>query len=157
NDAVSVIDRLRDMGVEPFMIAAVLKTSMAQRLVRKLCPDCREKRKVNFAEKRLFRETASMPGLVGSKLPARPCLPEYIYEAVGCDSCDGTGYHGRTLVHEYFSLDEEIERLIVAGAKHSEIKAYLLKKGMVTLFADGLIKVKEGLTTLSELKLVMTV
>ncbi|RKX85907.1 MAG: type II/IV secretion system protein, partial [Spirochaetes bacterium] len=142
NDAVSVIDRLRDMGVEPFMIAAVLKTSMAQRLVRKLCPDCREKRKVSSAEKRLFRETGSMPGLVGSKLPARPCIPEYIYDAVGCDSCDGTGYHGRTLIHEYFSWDEEIERLIVAGAKHSEIKAYLLKKGMVTLFADGLIKVK---------------
>lgn len=143
NDAVSVIDRLRDMGVEPFMIAAVLKTSMAQRLVRKLCPDCREKRKTGAAEKEFFRETES--------------IPEYIFDAVGCDKCDGTGYHGRILIHEYFSWDEEIERLIVAGAKHSEIKAYLKKTGMVTLFADGLIKIKEGLTTLSELELVMTV
>ena len=157
NDAVSVIDRFRDMGVEPFMIAAVLKTSMAQRLVRKLCPDCREKRKTGSAEKEFFRKTGSIPCLVGSKLPARPCIPEHIYEAVGCDKCDGTGYHGRTLIHEYFSWDEEIERLIVAGAKYSEIKAYLKKTGMVTLFADGLIKIKEGLTTLSELEMVMTV
>jgi type II secretory ATPase GspE/PulE/Tfp pilus assembly ATPase PilB-like protein len=143
NDAVSVIDRLVDMGDEPFMIAAVLKTSMAQRLVRKLCPHCREKRKPGSAEKELFRETGS--------------IPEYIYEAVGCDKCDGTGYHGRTLIHEYFSWDEEIERLIVAGAKHSEIKAYLNKTGMVTLFTDGLIKIKEGLTTLTELETVMPV
>jgi general secretion pathway protein E len=157
NDAVSVIDRLRDMGVEPFMIAAVLKTAMAQRLVRKLCPDCRAKRKPGPAEKEFFRETGSIPGLVGSKLPARPCIPEYIYEAVGCNNCDGTGYHGRTLIHEYFSWDEEIERLVVAGAKHSEIQVYLKKKGMVTLSTDGLIKIKEGLTTLSELEMVMTV
>lgn len=143
NDAVSVIDRLRDMGVEPFMIAAVLKTSMAQRLVRKLCPDCREKRKPGSAEKEFFR---------GLGVP-----PEFIYEAVGCDKCDGTGYHGRTLIHEYFPWDEEIERLIVAGSKHSEIKDYLKKKGMVTLFADGLIKIREGLTTLAELETVMTV
>ena len=143
NDAVSVIDRLRDMGVEPFMIAAVLKTSMAQRLVRKLCPLCKKKRKTGYAEMEFFKETGSSP--------------EYIYEAVGCDSCDGTGYHGRILIHEYFSWDEEIERLIAAGAKHSEIKAYLKKRGMVTLFEDGLIKIKEGLTTLSELEMVMTV
>ncbi|MCK5199341.1 MAG: type II/IV secretion system protein, partial [Spirochaetales bacterium] len=75
----------------------------------------------------------------------------------GCDSCDGTGFHGRTLIHEYFSWDEEIERLIVASAKHSEIKAYLKKMGMVTLFQDGLIKIEEGLTTLAELEMVMTV
>jgi len=143
NDAVSVIDRLRDMGVEPFMIAAVLKTAMAQRLVRKLCPFCRAKRKPGSAEKKFFRETGS--------------IPEFIYDAVGCDSCDGTGYHGRTLIHEYFSWDEEIERLIVSAAKHSEIEAYLNKKGMVCLFEDGLIKIKEGLTTLSELETVMTV
>ncbi len=171
NDAVSVIDRLRDMGVEPFMIAAVLKTSMAQRLVRKLCPHCREKRKISSAEREFFRNIGRIPGLVGSRLAwsgassllghatqaARPCIPEFLYDPVGCDSCDGTGYHGRTLIHEYFSLDEEVERLIVSGAKHSEIKAYLNKKGMVTLFKDGLLKIKEGLTTLSELEKVMIV
>lgn len=141
NDAVSVIDRLNDMGVEPFMIAAVLKTSMAQRLIRKLCPYCREKRKPGSDEKEFFR---------GLGVP-----PEYIYEAAGCDKCDGTGYYGRTLIHEYFSWDEEIERLIVAGAKHSELKSYLIKTGMLTLFADGLVKIKDGLTTLAELKLVI--
>ncbi|MDA3938817.1 MAG: GspE/PulE family protein [Spirochaetia bacterium] len=157
NDSVSVIDRLHDMGVEPFMIAAVLKTAMAQRLVRRLCPSCRVKRKISPIEKEFFRETESIPGLVANKFAARPCIPEYIFEPGGCDNCDGTGYHGRTLIHEYFSWDEEIERLIVAGAKHSEIKAYLKKTGMVTLFEDGLEKIKEGLTTLAELDLVMTV
>ncbi len=143
NDAVSVIDRLRDMGIEPFMIAAVLKTSMAQRLVRKLCPECREKRKLSSVEKEYFRNTGKEP--------------EIIYDAVGCDKCNGTGFHGRTLVHEYFSLDEDIERMIVTGAKHSEIKDYLKKTGMVTLYEDGLIKAGQGLTTLSELELVAPV
>lgn len=143
NYAVSVIDRLRDMGVESFMIAAVLKTSMAQRLVRKLCTHCREKLKPGSAEKELFRETGS--------------IPNYIYKAVGCDNCNGTGFYGRTLIHEYFTCDEEIESLIATGEKHSEIQEYLKKQGMVTLTTDGLIKIKKGLTTLSELEMVMTV
>ena len=143
NDAVSAIERLRDMGVEPFMIAAVLKTAMAQRLVRKLCPDCRKKRKISSVEMEFFRDSGKEP--------------EIIYDAVGCDKCNGTGYNGRILIHEYFSLDEDIERMIVTGAKHSEIKEHLKKTGMVTLYEDGLIKAGEGLTTLSELELIMPV
>ena len=138
NDSVSVIDRLRDMEVEPFMIAAVLKTSMAQRLVRKLCPRCRAKRKVSPAEREFFRTIGTSP--------------EYIYDAAGCEKCNGTGYHGRTLIHEYFSRDEEIERLIAAGVKHSEIQRYLKARGMIFLLEDGLLKVGRGLTTLSELE-----
>lgn len=143
NDSISVIDRLRDMGVESFMIAAVLKTSMAQRLVRRLCPDCRKKRKPSIGEKGFFR--------------ASGVIPEYIYEAVGCDKCDGAGYHGRTLLYEYFSQDEEVESMIAAGSRHSEIEVYLKKTGMISLFEDGLKKIEEGLTTLSELETVMPV
>ena len=143
NDSISVINRLRDMGVQPFMIAAVLKTSMAQRLVRRLCQECKEKRKISSGEKRVFRSIGAHP--------------EYIYEAVGCDRCDGTGYLGRTLIYEHFSLDEEIESLIVSGAEHSEIEIYLEKSGMISLFEDGLKKIEQGLTTLAELETVMPV
>lgn len=141
NDSVSVIDRLTDMGVESFMIAAVLKASMAQRLVRKLCPKCRIKRKANKTEKNIFKK-------------ADKSL-QYIYDAAGCDKCDGTGYFKRTLIHEYFSVDEEIERLIASGIKHSELGEYLKRSGMVTLFCDGLEKVEQGLTTLAELETTM--
>ncbi len=142
NDSVSVIDRLRDMGVEPFMIAAVLKTSMAQRLVRKLCPVCRIKQKPNNAGREVFHKMDR--------------APEYVYEAGGCDKCNGTGYYGRILLHEYFSWDEEIERMIATDAKHSDIQKYLNRIGMVSLFHDGLLKVEQGITTLAELEKVMS-
>jgi len=140
NDSVSVIDRLTNMGVEPFMTAAVLKTAMAQRLVRKLCTVCRKKRAVSPAERELFRKAGKSP--------------HSLYEAVGCEQCGGSGYRGRTLIHEYFFIDEEIEKLIASRARHLEIKKYLEKKGMLFLHDDGLEKVIEGITTLEEIEAV---
>ncbi len=143
NDSISVIDRLRDMGVESFMIAAVLKASMAQRLVRKLCPSCRIKQKISSTQKKFF------------PWPDGP--PEYLYVPAGCDACGGSGYHGRTLVHEYFSVDEKMERMIAEGAHRAEMAVYLEKAGMVTLLDDGLEKVKAGITSLRELETVIAV
>ncbi len=141
NDSVSVIDRLRDMEVDSFMIAAVLKSSIAQRLVRRLCPECRKKRKITFSEKLHLKNLCE--------------CPDTLYESDGCDLCDGTGYYGRILINEYFSKDNEIERLIASGSGRSEIKKYLKSKHMVDLFGDGLQKVVLGSTTLTELEKVL--
>lgn len=140
NDSVSVIDRLTNMGVQPFMTAAVLKTAMAQRLVRKICTACGKKRAVSPTERELFKKAGKSP--------------HSIYEAAGCEQCGGTGYRGRTLIHEYFFIGEEIEKLIASGARHLEIKKYLEKKGTLFLHDDGLEKVIKGITTLEEIEAV---
>ncbi len=140
NDAVSVIDRLTNMGVQPFMTAAVLKTAIAQRLVRKVCTSCRKKRAVTAAEMKLFNKAGKNP--------------RFIYEAAGCSRCGWTGYRGRTLIHEHFFMDENIEQLIAAGKRHHEIHTYLQGKGTVFLLEDGLEKVMEGITTLTEIETV---
>ncbi len=142
NDSVSVIDRLTNMGVQPFMTAAVLKTAMAQRLVRKICTSCRKKRALKSTEKELFKQAGK--------------FPDFIHEGSGCEQCGGTGYRGRTLIHEYFFIDEEIEKLIASGARHLEIKKYLQNKGMLFLRDDGLEKVINGMTTLEEIETVLS-
>ncbi len=143
NDAVSVIDRLTNMGVQPFMTAAVLKTAMAQRLVRKVCTSCRKKRAVTPAEKKLFNKAGKNP--------------DFIYDASGCSRCGGTGYRGRKLIHEYFFMDEVIEQLIADGKRHHEIHTYLQERGTLFLLDDGLDKVIAGITTLSEIETVLVI
>ncbi len=143
NDSVSVINRLKDMGVEPFMISAVLKVSMAQRLVRKLCPHCRKKRPIDTIETKAFKQSKRSP--------------DYLYEAVGCSRCDGTGYRGRTIIHEYFFCDEKMERMIAGNTGDEEIRNVLRTRGMMTLWENGLEKVEKGLTTLTELETVLAV
>ena len=142
-DSISVVDRLHDMGVEPFMTAAVLKISMAQRLVRTVCPYCTKKRKLQTTEKQFFSKTES--------------TPEYLSFGAGCERCNGTGYLGRTIIHEYFFTGRKIERLIAADAGRVELERYVKETGFISMFEDGLEKVKKGQTTVLELKTVTAV
>ncbi len=137
-NSTAVIDRLTDMGIQPFMIAAVLKVSMAQRLVRKLCMNCRKKRKIRKTELRFFKN--------------RGRAPSHLFEPAGCDKCSGKGYTGRILIHEYFFTDGIIKRMISSGSKHSGIRNYLAEKGTVFLADDALGKVERGLTSLEEIE-----
>ncbi|MBN2443099.1 MAG: type II/IV secretion system protein [Spirochaetales bacterium] len=139
NDSVSVITRLRNMGIEPYLLAAVLRGSLAQRLVRKSCEHCRE----------LIKPTPAQIGLLTRfKIPKN--TP--IYEGKGCDECNGTGYRGRIGVFEYFSVDAEVEEMIIKGVKDSLIKEYLVSKGMKSLLADGIDKIIKGDTTIAEVE-----
>ncbi len=138
NDSVSVLHRLVNMGVEPFMLAGVLRGTIAQRLVRRLCPDCRKEETPTNLEVKLLKE---------NKLKS-----DTVYRATGCEKCGGSGYWGRLVISESFLSNEDLEDMIIAGKKSIEIQQYLNSKGMVKLHKDGLIKAINGETTIKEVE-----
>ncbi len=142
NDAPSAVSRLFKMGIEPFLIAYAINLIVAQRLVRRLCPKCK-KRVVNFDE-----------GLMeAAELNIAEWRNFTIYEAAGCDECNGTGYKGRLAIHEALYFTKELRQLIVrAGSDVDEesLKLQAKKDGSLTLREAGLEKVKMGLTSIEE-------
>lgn len=138
NDSVSVIPRLVNMGVEPYLIASVLRGAVAQRLVRKLCPNCIKTRKTKTREARI---------LASFDLPSK-----IIHEKIGCDACGNTGYRGRTVLSEIFANDPDLENLILHGEGVAVLSSHLAKQGMKTLAKDGAYKIADGLTTLAEVE-----
>jgi len=134
NDAAGALTRLVDMGVEPFLIASSLLGVLAQRLVRTICSGCKE-------QYRPEAQTAQEYGFTGNDLLSR---------GRGCASCMGSGYMGRTGIFELLVIDNEIRRLITSGADSVTIKEAAMRRGMTSLFEDGLRKVKAGVTTLNE-------
>jgi type II secretory ATPase GspE/PulE/Tfp pilus assembly ATPase PilB-like protein len=139
NDSVSVITRLKNMGIESYLLAAVLRASLAQRLVRQLCQKCKKEVKPSPMEQEL---------LVRYGMPKS----SKVFIGKGCEECNGTGYHGRIGVFEFFLVDSEVEEMIIKGTKDSQIKDYLVERGMNTLLTDGLEKVTSGLTTIAEVE-----
>ena len=136
NDAVSAINRMIDMGIEPFMVGASLIGVEAQRLVRKICPYCKELYKPNEAYIEPIKNLLS-PDTV-------------FYRGRGCEKCDNTGYLDRTLITEIFLSDEKLEGMIAKNKERIEILKYLESKGFKKMFYDGLQKAIEGETTLEE-------
>ena len=136
NDAVGSITRLVDMGVEPYLVASSLLGAMAQRLVRKLCPDCREPREADEGEHELL-------GLPTDK-------PATLYHPNGCDACGHTGYRGRTGIFELMQVNEEIRHLIHEGQGEQGLRRAARENGMRTLREDGVAKVLAGETSLEE-------
>jgi general secretion pathway protein E/type IV pilus assembly protein PilB len=139
NDSISVITRLTNMGVESFLLAAVLRCSMAQRLVRRLCK-CRHKVALHPAYKKLMAS-------YGIK------ELEHMYEAKGCKDCHNSGYKGRVGIFELFTLDDMVEEMIIKAKREAEIREYLAKEHkMKSLLHAGLLMVSEGITTISEVE-----
>jgi len=135
NDAVSATTRLVDMGVEPYLLSSSLLGVLAQRLVRKLCPEC----KVGY--KPTVADIAEL-GIQFSK--------ETLYGPGGCEACSGTGYAGRTGIYELMTVDEEAKRLIHEAASEHLLRAHVLSHGMRGLRQDGLRWVLSGATALEE-------
>jgi type IV pilus assembly protein PilB len=138
NDAPSAITRLIEMGVEPFLVSSAVDCVLAQRLARRLCPDCKQ-------EARPRKDV-----LIQAGFPADN-IPEAIHRAVGCKKCGGTGYRGRVGVHEVLMMTEEISRLCVDEATAEDIKRLSVEQGMLTLRQDGLEKVRMGQTSIEEI------
>jgi general secretion pathway protein E len=139
NDAPGAITRLIDMGVEPFLVSSSLMAVLAQRLMRKACPNCREEYQPSDAE---LDNLGLDPNVFGGKK---------IIRTRGCVECGGTGYKGRMVVHELMLIDDEIRTLIMNKADSSIIKKEATNKGMVTLRQDGIQKVLDKVTTAIEL------
>jgi len=141
NDAPSALTRLSDMEVAPFIASSALIGVIAQRLVRKLCPACKE-------SKRVTKDMLAAFGVTPEELTAKTIS---VPHAGGCDECFGTGYHGRTGIFEVMEMDDELERLFLAEAPSEAIRAAALEAGMQTLRQDALVKVAEGVTSLEEI------
>ena len=134
NDAAGALTRLVDMGVEPFLIASSLIAVVAQRLVRKICPDCKEPIEPNEA---VLKDL----GLPRDQL---------LWEGKGCPECMQSGYRGRTGIFELLLMNNEIRRLLTSSADSVMIREAAMKQGMSALFEDGLSRVLAGITTLDE-------
>ena len=138
NDAASALTRLVDQGVEPFLVGSSLVAVLAQRLVRVLCPECREGYSASDDE---LRE-------MGVRPPGRPVT---LYRAVGCPACANTGYQGRLGIFELMIVDDDIRQLLSTNADSKTIKKMAVSKGMATLRSDGTRKVLSGVTSIAEL------
>jgi general secretion pathway protein E len=136
NDAASAATRLIDMGIEPFLVASSVVAVLAQRLLRRICPDC--KRSYQASEEEL------------SRLDLPPGTNTTLYRGAGCTACSQTGYRGRTGIFELMVFDDDIRRLIGGKADSTAIKQVAVAKGMVTLKQEGTERVLQGHTTLEE-------
>jgi len=137
NDAPGAITRLQDMGVEPYLVASVLEGVLAQRLLRRICQDCRVPDTPNAAD----LEALGIEGAAGTKL----------WRGRGCDECRGTGYRGRTGIYELFPITEEARSLVLRRAPNRDIRRQAIEDGMVTLRLDGWRKACEAVTTVEEI------
>lgn len=138
NDSASAITRLIDMGVEPFLIASSLVAVLAQRLVRTICPYCKELYEISDAERFFIA------------LPLSNHRSPLFYKGRGCDKCRGSGYLGRTGIFELLYITNDIRQMITARRDSQVIKENAVSRGMKTLYMDGLNKVMKGDTTLQE-------
>jgi type IV pilus assembly protein PilB len=135
NDAVSAVMRLRDMGVPPYLISATVLGAMAQRLVRRNCPEC-------------LAPAEDIPSRVRTEIGAG--AGETFYRSTGCAACDGRGYRGRMLVPEILTVDADIRGAINADMDYHKLHALAREHGMHTMTENGLHVAREGLTTLEE-------
>jgi len=139
NDAPGAITRLLDMGIENYLVSSVLVAVLAQRLVRNICSECKE---THHLEATAVRN-------MGIKTEIASTLQ--VFRGKGCAACNFTGYYGRSGIYEFLIIGEEVQRLILEKADANRIRQQAIQLGMKTLWEDGWLKVKQGVTTLEEL------
>jgi type IV pilus assembly protein PilB len=138
NDAPSTVNRMLNMGVEPFLVSSAVNLILAQRLARRVCLDCKE-------EIEIPKETLLDLGVPDEEVGSFKC-----YHGIGCTTCSQTGYKGRIALYEVMPMYEEIKELVLVGASSTEIKREAMRLGMLTLRQSGINKLKEGITTVEE-------
>jgi type IV pilus assembly protein PilB len=139
NDAPSSISRLLNMGIEPFLVSASLILIAAQRLARKICPECKEE------------ENIPIPALVQLGFPEEEAAGVKCYKGRGCSACNNSGYRGRIALYEVMPVGTEIKEMVLEGASADELKKTAIRMGMKTLRMSGLTKVQEGVTSIEEI------
>jgi type IV pilus assembly protein PilB len=138
NDAPSTITRLADMGIEPFLIATSVRLVIAQRLMRRVCPECKAETQPTLEEVRLLDLTEAEAAAIK------------FFKGVGCPRCAGTGYKGRVAIHQVLPVTDGVKRLIVDRATPDEIEKLSISEGVATLRMSALEKLKAGITTAEE-------
>ncbi len=138
NDAASTITRMIDMGLEPFNVASALNCITAQRLVRRICSNCRA-------------EATYTPEILRSaRITEEQAASMTFFRGEGCDACNGSGYSGRQGLYEVMRMTPDLRRMILQGESTDELNRTAVEQGMITLRVDGLVKVRKGITTLDE-------
>jgi general secretion pathway protein E len=137
NDAIGILFRSLDLGVEDYLLCSALVGAVAQRITRHICPHCKEQYEPTVEEKAIYESVLG------------PQNNEF-YRGAGCNLCANTGYLGRVGIFEVLPMTEEIKRLLIGGSSYNDIRAQAIKEGMVPMIRDGMLKVKDGITTISE-------
>ena len=137
NDAPSTITRMIDMGIEAFNVASAVNLVVAQRLVRRICKDCKAPASYKDEELATLGDLAAMKQLE-------------LMKGKGCDSCGGLGYKGRAGIYEVMAMSPELRRMVLRGASVAELRDQAVEEGMLTLRMDGIVKASKGVTTLEE-------
>lgn len=137
NNAVGVLFRLMDLGIEPYLMTSILIGVVAQSMVRRICPSCRAPYQPSAKEKAVYWEATGQQATI-------------FYRGAGCNLCAGTGYQGRAGIFELLVMSENIGKMLTSNARYDDIRAQAIKEGMATLKHDGMLKVKEGITTVDE-------
>lgn len=153
NDAAGALPRLLSMGVKPFLLAPAINAVIGQRLVRRICEHCKKEIKL---EPELFGKVIKIlkeiPADSGERLNDSQLNNLKFYQGQGCETCHQTGYKGRTGIFEIFTINEKMEKLILAGqVSEFEMRKITIENGMVTMVQNGLLKAKDGITTVEEI------
>ncbi|HSN56322.1 MAG TPA: type IV-A pilus assembly ATPase PilB [Candidatus Sulfomarinibacteraceae bacterium] len=138
NDAPSTINRLMNMGIEPFLVATSVNLIVAQRLIRRICNNCREE------------EDAPLQALLNVGFSEAEAPEIQLYRGRGCDACNQRGYKGRVALFEVMAISDDIRELILSGATAVELRRKALEEGMIGLRQSGLQKIRDGVTTIEE-------
>ncbi len=160
NSAAATLPRMLDMGAEPFLIASTVNVIIAQRLVRRLCPECRQEYKLEKKEVDSLAKSYDIESVL-AYLKRAPESKKFVdgvktweevpfYKAVGCDQCGGEGYRGRNGIYEVLAMDTNIRKLVTQAATTEEIETEARKTGMATMVEDGFAKIVQGTTSLEE-------
>ncbi|NLY03568.1 MAG: type II/IV secretion system protein [Campylobacter sp.] len=139
NDAISSIPRMIDMGIEPYLISGSIMAIEAQRLVRKLCPKC--------------KQTVNLPKSILDDFKEKYSISEnyQFYKAVGCQECSGTGYAGREMISEVLPISQKIQSIIAVNGSKDELQKVATEEGFIDMFQDGIIKASKGVTSIEEI------
>jgi len=140
NDAIGTVFRLLDLGIEPFLVSSALLGVVAQRMVRRICPDCASLVEAPMVEQMVYNKESGEE------------RKEFLYGS-GCKSCTYTGYQNRTGIFEILLMSDEIRMMLLSGTTTNELRHEAIKEGMIPMIRDGLLKVKDGITTPAEVLL----
>jgi type IV pilus assembly protein PilB len=149
NDAAGTIPRLIDLGVKPYFLVPSINVVIGQRLIRKLCPQCRQEHALTTDEtEQINKILAVVSPKAGVKIP--PTLPKIYVAGPGCEHCNGISYQGRNGIFEVFTMNDKIKQLTIDNAPSFKILQQAIEDGMITMLQDGILKVLEGVTSLDE-------
>jgi type IV pilus assembly protein PilB len=151
NDAATTVPRLLDMGVEPFLIASSVNVIVGQRLVRRVCEECRTSKQLTEQEIEKLKGVISFDEMKRYLRVGNEGKSVTVYYGKGCDVCNNTGYRSRIGIYEVLEVNDEIRSAVIAKSNASEIAQIAIKNGMTTMRQDGLEKVSLGITTVEEL------